>query len=92
MLVTIKQAVRIRQGIRQKSGGGSRCGGRYAHHDLPGIGRQVSIIERPIELLFRSGLVRGVVVRCKVLVLQTLFGRNPFPGVEYQHLLEEVDG
>lgn len=61
------------------------------HHDLPGIDRQLRVVERPIELLAGDGLVRGVMIRCDVLVRERLGGIDTFTWVEDEHLLEQIE-
>lgn len=61
------------------------------HHDLPRIDWQFRVVERPVELLVRDWLVRGVVIRCNVLVRERLGGIDTFTWVEDEHLLEEVE-
>lgn len=59
---------------------------------LPGINRQVSVVERPIERLGRDGLVRRVVVWSQILVCERLSGVDTSARVEDEHLLEKVEG
>lgn len=62
----------------------------YLHHNLPCVNRQVSVVETPVELLLGDGLIRGIVVRCKVLVAQGLGGCYPRLGVKDQHALQQI--
>lgn len=65
---------------------------RHLHHDFPCVHRQVSVIERPVELFPSNRLVGGVVIRCQVLMFQRFSCTNAFLRVEHQHTLEEVHG
>lgn len=42
------------------------------HHHLPSINGEIRIVEAPVELFSRSGLIRRVVVRRQVLVGETV--------------------
>lgn len=61
------------------------------HHHLPGVNGEIRIVERPVEHLGSDRLVRGVVVRRKVLVRQSLGRRDTRAGVENEHLLQQVE-
>jgi hypothetical protein len=63
-----------------------------SHHDLPCVDRKIGIVERPVELLLCLGLVGRVVVWGKVWVGKGLLGLDSLPGVEDQHVLEQIDG
>jgi hypothetical protein len=65
---------------------------RNSHHDLPGVNGQVSIVERPVELLLGNGLIGRVVVRCEVGVGERGAGLYAGARVEDQHLLKELNG
>ena len=60
------------------------------HHDLPGVHRQIRIVERPVEFLLCLGLVGGIVVGSKVLVRQSLTGADSLLGVKDQHSFQKV--
>lgn len=62
------------------------------HHDLPGVDRQIGIIERPIECFRCDRLVRWIVVRRKVLVRQRCRCIDTSPRVENEHLLQQIEG
>ena len=62
------------------------------HHHLPRIHGQVCVIERPVKGLGGHGLIIGIVVGLKVLVVQCLASSDTLLGVEHQHLLEQVQG
>ena len=66
--------------------------GNDIHHDLPGIYRQVCVVEGPIELLFCNRLIGGVVVWRKIRIGKGVASLDAFPGVEYQHALEKFNG
>lgn len=74
-------------GLREKT-----WPGRDSHHDLPCINGQVSIVEAPVKLLIRHGLVRGVVVGSQVVVGEGFGGRYPLLRIKDKHALEEIDG
>lgn len=60
------------------------------HHDLPGVDGEIGVVEAPVERFRRNGLVGRVVIRRKVLVRKRLGRVDSFPGVEDEHLLEQV--
>ena len=60
------------------------------HHDLPGIDGEVCVVEAPIKLLGRLGLVRRVVIRRDVFMRERLCRGDSFPGIKDKHLLEKV--
>lgn len=60
------------------------------HHDLPCVNGQVSIVERPVERLFRLGLVGRVVVRSEVWMCERFSGADTCAGVENEHLFEQI--
>ena len=64
----------------------------HAHHDLPGVYRQVRVTETPVELLIRDWFIRRVMIRREIGVRKPLAGLDPFPRVEHQHLLQQLDG
>lgn len=64
----------------------------HIHHDFPRIHRQVRVVERPIELFLSRRLVCGVVVWGEVLMREGVGGLDTFPGVENEHLFEEING
>lgn len=59
---------------------------------LPGIDREISIVETPIERFRRNGFITRVVIRREIFVSERLTGINTLPGVEHEHLFEEVEG
>ena len=61
------------------------------HHDLPGVYRQISIVETPIKDLLGGRLVCWVVVWRQVFVRQGLGGRDTSAGVKDEHLFEQVE-
>jgi len=63
----------------------------FVHHDFPRIHREIRIIKRPVELLLRDWLIRGVVVRGKVFVCEGIGCLDTLSGVEHKHLFEEID-
>lgn len=60
------------------------------HHDLPCINREICIVETPIELFTRDGLVRWVVVRRYILMCQGIRCTYPFSGIKDKHFLQEI--
>jgi len=60
------------------------------HHHLPGVDWQVSVVEAPVELLFRFRLVRRVVIWRDVFMCESFGGSYPFPGIEDEHLVQKV--
>lgn len=66
--------------------------GECSHHDFPCVNGEIRIVERPVELLFRTRLVGGVVVGSKVWVGESLLSLDTLSRVEYEHVLEQVDG
>lgn len=70
----------------------SAAWGENPHHDLPRVDRQIGVVEAPVKLLLRHGLVGRVVVRRQVLVGQRLLRRYPLLGVEDEHPFQQVDG
>ena len=62
------------------------------HHDLPGIDGEVGVVEAPVELFRRFGLIRRIMVRRDVFVRERLGRGDTLARVEDKHLLEEVDG
>lgn len=60
----------------------------HLHHDLPGVHRQIRIVEGPIEFLLCFWLIGWVMVRCKVWVCERLAGLDTFSGIEDQHALQ----
>ena len=65
---------------------------KRVHHDLPGIHGQISVVERPVELLLGLRFISRVVVGGKVFVCKRVGGRDSFLGIEDEHFLEEVHG
>lgn len=62
------------------------------HHHLPSINGQIRIVEAPVELFSRSGLVRRVVVRRQVFVCETVRRVDTCSRVKDEHLFEQVEG
>ena len=62
------------------------------HHDLPRLGWEIGIVERPIEGLGRLRLVGRIVVGLKEGVGESIGGGDSSARIEDEHLLEEVDG
>ena len=63
----------------------------HSHHDFPGVDREISIIEGPIELLLRHGFVGGVVVRREIFVREGFASADPRSGIKHEHSFEEID-
>ena len=62
------------------------------HHHTPGVDWQISVVEVPVELGLRDGLVSGVVVWREVWVCERLSRGDTLLGVEHEHALKQVDG
>ncbi len=52
----------------------------------------LEVFKIKVENSIASGLLFGIMPRCQVWMLQSLFYCQPFPGIKGQHLLEEVNG
>lgn len=61
------------------------------HHNLPGVDREISIVERPVERLLSFGLVGRVVVRGEVRMCERFCSADTGSWVEDQHLFEQVE-
>lgn len=57
------------------------------HHDFPCVNGQISIVERPIELLFSDWLIGRIVVRRKVWVSECLLRSYTLLRVKDEHVL-----
>ena len=79
--------------IRQchESGRRDRTENLAIHHDLPGIYREVGIVEAPIELFSRLWLVGGVMIGRDVFMRERLGSGDAFSWVKDEHLLEKVN-
>jgi len=60
------------------------------HHDFPGIDGKVGIIEAPVKLLASNWLIRGVVIRRNIFVVQRLSCVYSFSGIKYKHFFQKI--